>query len=360
MLTIPKNDGFYMPGEHEPQEEVWLGWPERTDTWPWGAKPAQMAFANVANTIVEFTKVTVCVSAQQYDNARQQLNNNVRVLEMSMNDSWFRDTGPTYLVNGQGERRGVDWQFNAWGGLLDGLYFPWDKDDAVAGKITNSYRDSIYRAPFVLEGGSIHSDGEGTIYTTKECLLHPSRNPDLSQDQIEDYLKQFLGAEKVIWLELGLYADDDTNGHVDNIMHVARPGEIVLSWTEDKNDPQYAISQHALELLQSSTDAKGRNIEVHKLTLPKPLHIAPSEGLGFDACEGMVRETGTRMAASYANFLITNGLVLFPMLCEQSDTQAQRELQAIFPEHKIVGIPARDILLGGGNIHCITQQIPLI
>ncbi|MGF1772557.1 agmatine deiminase [Vibrio wakamikoensis] len=360
MLTTPKQDGFYMPGEHQPHEAVWLGWPERTDTWPWGAKSAQTAFADVANTIAEYTDVTVCASAAQFDHARLLLNDNVRVTEMSMNDAWFRDIGPTYLVNNAGERRAVDWQFNAWGGLVDGLYFPWDLDDAVARKIANSYQDRIYRAPLVLEGGSIHCDGEGTIYTTKECLLHPSRNPDLSQQQIEHHLKQYLGATKVIWLDKGLYADDDTNGHVDNLLHVVRPGEIALSWTEDESDPQYAISQQAYQLLNSSQDARGRNIKVHKLSLPEPQTIQHQEGLGFDACEGMDRQIGTRLAASYANFLITNQLVLYPKLCERSDPRAQTELTAMFPDHQVIGIDARAILLGGGNIHCITQQIPKI
>lgn len=358
--STPKQDGFRMPGEHEAHDEVWLGWPERTDTWQWGAKPAQKAFVEVANTIVRYTPVTVAVPSAQFENARFQLDSAVRVVEMSMNDAWFRDTGPTYVVNDQGERRAIDWQFNAWGGLVDGLYFPWDLDDAVASKIASTYRDPVYKAPFVLEGGSIHADGEGTIYTTKECLLHPSRNPDLSQADIEGYLKSYLGAEKVIWVDNGLFADDDTNGHVDNLMHVVAPSEIVLSWTDDVNDPQYAISQAALKTLESEKDAKGRSIKVHKLHLPTPLTITKQEGAGFDSCEGMDRQIGTRLAGSYANFLITNKLVIFPKLCAASDQQAQEKLAELFPQHDVIGIEARNILLGGGNIHCITQQIPKV
>ncbi|MEI6896842.1 MAG: agmatine deiminase [Psychromonas sp.] len=358
--STPKVDGFRMPGEHEAHDEIWLGWPERTDTWQWGAKPAQKSFAEVANTISRYTQVSVGVSASQFKNARNQLNPEIRLIEMSSNDSWLRDTGPTYVVNDKGERRAIDWQFNAWGGLVNGLYFPWDLDDAIATKIANIYRDKIYKAPFVLEGGSIHSDGEGTIYTTKECLLHPSRNPDLTQDEIETYLKEYLGAEKVIWIENGLYADDDTNGHIDNLMHVVAPGQVVLSWTDDINDPQYLISNAALKVLESQQDAQGRNIIIHKLNLPTPLKITEEEGKGFDYCEGMDRQIGTRLAASYANFLITNKLILFPKLCSESDSQAQQQLEQIFPEHSVIGIEARNILLGGGNIHCITQQIPTL
>lgn len=356
--STPKTDGFRMPGEHEAQDEVWLGWPERTDTWQWGAKPAQKAFVDVANTIADYTQVTVAVSAAQFENARNQLAPSVRLVEISSNDSWLRDTGPTYVVNDKGQRRAIDWQFNAWGGLVDGLYFPWDLDDAVAAKIANIYRDPLYKAPFILEGGSIHSDGDGTLYTTKECLLHPSRNPELNQYQIEKQLKEYLGAEKVIWIENGLYADDDTNGHVDNLMHVVKPGEVVLSWTDDENDPQYPISKAALNKLEQEKDARGRSIKVHKLHLPEPLTITAEEATGFDSCDRMDRKIGTRLAASYANFLITNKLVIFPKLSPQSDIQAQLTLAAIFPDHDVVGIEARNILLGGGNIHCITQQIP--
>lgn len=358
--STPKQDGFHMPGEFEMQDEVWLGWPERPDTWQWGAKPAQKAFVDVANTIVRYTPVTVAVPGNQFENALSQLSPEIRVVEMSMNDAWFRDIGPTYVINEQGQRRAVDWQFNAWGGLVDGLYFPWDLDDAVASKVASFYRDSVYKAPFILEGGSIHSDGEGTIYTTKECLLHPSRNPDLTQQDIENYLKEYLGADKVIWIDNGLYADDDTNGHVDNLIHVIAPAEIVLSWTDDEKDPQYAISKATLETLNNVTDAKGRSIKVHKLILPTPLRITAEEGSGFDNCDGMDREVNTRLAASYANFLITNNLVIYPKLCPQSDPQAQSKFETLFPTHDVIGIEARNILLGGGNIHCITQQIPAV
>jgi len=360
LTTTPAQDDFHMPGEHEPHAEIWLGWPERTDTWPWGAKPAQHAFAEVANTIAEFTATTVAASARQYDNARSQLKPSVRVLEMSLNDCWFRDTGPTYVVNDKGERRAVSWQFNAWGGFVNGLYSPWHHDDRVAEKIANSYRDDIYRAPFVLEGGSIHCDGEGTVYTTKECLLHPGRNPQLHQQQIEVLLKSYLGAKKVIWLDQGLYADEDTNGHIDNLMHVVRPGEIILSWCSDENDPQYAISQAAYNLLNSCTDAKNRRLSIHKIPTPPPMTISEKTAAGFDRCAGMERGAGTRLAASYANFLISNDVVVFPLLAKQTDAEARAVLQQCFPSRQVIGVAAKAIVMGGGNIHCITQQIPAI
>ena len=358
--TNSKVDGFRMPGEHEPQEAVWIAWPERPDSWRWGAKPAQSAFVEVAKAIAEETQVNMIVSAGQYDNARQQLPPHIRVVEMSTNDSWMRDMGPSYVVNDEGERRGVDWQFNAWGGLVDGLYFPWDADDAIARKVCEFHGDDSYRAPLILEGGSIHVDGEGTAFTTEECLLHPSRNPDLSKADIEQYLKDYLNVDKVIWLPHGLYNDIDTNGHVDNLMHVARPGEVVLSWCDDPEDPQYAISREALAVLDNTTDAKGRKLKVYRLPVPGPLYIRDDEADGFDVCDGMERSSGVRLAGSYANFLITNRRIVFPLLCEKRDAEAQAMLQDIFPGYDIVGVPAREILLGGGNIHCITQQVPAL
>jgi agmatine deiminase len=349
--------GFRMPGEHEPQSEVWMAWPERRDNWRQGAIPAQQAFADVAKAIAAETPVVMLASSAQLAQARAALPDQIKVLEMPYNDCWMRDIGATYLVNKAGGRCGISWQFNAWGGDIDGLYSPWDLDDAVAEKMLQLTHDPMVNAPFVLEGGSIHTDGDGTLYTTQECLLHPSRNPQLSQQQIEELLKGYLGADKVIWIPRGLY-NDETNGHVDNLMHVVRPGEVILTWCEDPTDPQYAISREAYEVLTTTTDAKGRAIKVHKLPLPGPLYITELEAAGIEPSDGMVRQAGERLAASYANFLITNGSVIFPLLDHATDKIAQATLAAAFPTHRIVGVNAQEILLGGGNIHCITQQVP--
>ncbi|MCP4820377.1 MAG: agmatine deiminase [Shimia sp.] len=357
--TLPAADGFFMPGERAAHDEIWMAWPERTDNWRDGAKPAQRTFVEVAKAIAEVTPVTMAVSAAQYDNARSRLPENIRVVEMSTNDSWMRDIAPTYVVNGKGERRGVQWEFNAWGGFVDGLYWPWDRDNQVASKITEIHRDDSYVAGFVLEGGSIHTDGEGTLYTNEECLLHPSRNPDMTKEEIEQALKDHLGMEKVIWLPDGLY-NDETNGHIDNLIHIAGPGKVILSWTEDKEDPQYEISQRAYEFLSNVTDAKGRSLEIFKVHIPGPLYFTEDEAAGIDMSEGMEREAGERMAGSYANFLITNGRIILPLLDEKWDEEARKVLQEAFPEYEIVGVQAREILLGGGNVHCITQQVPAV
>ncbi|WP_427981661.1 agmatine deiminase [Agarivorans sp.] len=355
----PLADRFYMPGEHTEHSELWMAWPVRTDNWRYGGKAAQAVFVNVAVAIAKHTPVVMVVEHSQFANARSQLPAEIKVLEMSYNDCWMRDIGATYLVNGRGQRRGVNWQFNAWGGLLDGLYFPWDLDDAVATKMLNLTQDDAYNAPLVMEGGSIHSDGAGTVYTTEECLLHPSRNPELSKQQIELHLKKYLGAEKVIWLPRGLY-NDETNGHIDNILHVVKPGEVVLTWCDDPDDPQYHISREAMALLSSELDAQGRSIKVHKLPMPGPLYITEEEATGIDQSEGMERQAGDRLAASYANFLISNGQIIYPLLDQRYDGEAKQVLQQAFPQHQVVGVAAREILLGGGNIHCITQQVPAV
>ncbi|KAA8597737.1 agmatine deiminase [Vibrio sp. 10N.286.52.C3] len=357
--ALPKDHKFRMPGEHEPQSEVWMAWPIRSDNWRYSGKLAQKAFIDVATTIAQNTPVVMLVNHEQFDNARTQLPAHIRVIEMSYNDCWMRDIGATYIINDEGQRRGISWQFNAWGGLVDGLYFPWDLDNAVAGKMLNITQDNGYQAPFVLEGGSIHTDGEGTLYTTEECLLHPSRNPDLSKEQLEQYLIDYLGIEKVVWLPLGLY-NDETNGHVDNIMHVVKPGEVALTWCEDPSDPQYQISREAIDILCSQCDAKGRSIKVHKLPMPGPLFMNKEEAAGINPSNGMERKAGERLAASYANFLISNGQIIFPLLDKQKDHKAKTILEHAFPDYNVIGVEAREILLGGGNIHCITQQIPTI
>ncbi len=358
--STPRTDGFRMPAEFEAHAGCWMLWPERSDNWRLGAKPAQKAFTAVASAIAEFEPVTMGASAGQFLNARQMLPAHIRVVEMSYNDSWMRDCGPTFVVNPDGLVRGIDWDFNAWGGLEDGLYFPWDQDDLVPQKVMNIERIDRYKAQsFVLEGGSIHVDGEGTLITTEECLLNHNRNPHLTRAEIETCLADYLNLEKIIWLGQGTY-NDETNGHVDNLCCFIRPGVVALTWTDDKNDPQYAISSDAFERLSKVVDAKGRKLEIHKIHQPNPILITTAESEGVDAVEGTLpRQEGDRMAASYINFYIANGGVVMPTFGDPHDAPAQAKLEALFPDRRVLGVPAREILLGGGNIHCITQQQPL-
>jgi agmatine deiminase len=355
----PRRDGYRMPGEFEPHAGCWLLWPERPDNWRLGAKPAQQCFVALATAIAGGEPVTVGVSAAQYANARRQLPAAIRVVELSSNDAWVRDTGPTFVVNDRGGIRGIDWQFNAWGGLQGGLYFPWDRDAAVAQKVIEIEGCDRYHAPFILEGGSIHVDGQGTLLTTEECLLNPNRNPHLTRGQVETLLKRYCNVEVVVWLGKGVHLDE-TDGHVDNLCAFVRPGEVVLTWTNDRNDPQYAISRDAYERLKDARDARGRRFKVHKLQQPGPLHMTAEEAAGVDVAEGtQPRSAGHRLAASYVNFYIGNGRIVMPRLDPQRDGDARAKLKELFPKREVVGVPGREILLGGGNVHCVTQQVPL-
>ena len=358
--STPKADGFRMPGEFEEQKQIWMLWPERPDNWRNGAKPAQKVFTEVAKAIAQFEPVTVCVSPAQYQYARYMLPTEVRVVEMTSNDSWIRDCGPTFVINDKGDVRAIDWEFNSWGGLVDGLYFPWDQDNLVAQKVCEIEGIDSYRTPdFVLEGGSIHVDGEGTLLTTEECLLSPGRNPSLTRAEIEEKLRQYLSVEKIIWLPFGIY-NDETNGHIDNMCCFVKPGEVLLAWTEDENDPQYARSRAAFDLLSHTVDAKGRSFVIHKLPIPKhPICITEEDLLGYDFEAGEdQREAGERLAASYINFYLANHCVLLPRFGDENDTVAAEILGKCFPDRRILPVDARVILTGGGNIHCITQQIP--
>jgi agmatine deiminase len=356
--STPRADGYRMPGEFEPHSGCWMAWPERPDNWRSGAKPAQQAFAAVAEAINASDPVTVAVSDAQFEHARSVLSPSIRVVEMATDDAWMRDTGPTFVTDQSGGVRGVDWHFNAWGGLDGGLYFPWDRDDRVARKVLEIEGADRYRAPIVLEGGSIHVDGQGTVLTTEECLLAANRNPALSREQIEQTLRDYLGAEKVIWLGRGV-SGDETDGHVDNLACFARPGVVLLTWSDDESDPQHEISRDALRRLEAATDAQGRSFEVVRLPAPAPLAMTAEEALGVDAREGtMARRAGDRLAGSYVNFYLATSRLVFPLLDERTDAAAAAVLRVAFPEREVVGVPAREILLGGGNIHCITQQVP--
>lgn len=360
LTRTPREDGFHMPAEWAPHSQTWMVWPERPDNWRLGGKPAQHAFATVAKAIAEFEPVTICVSAGQYENARARLDHpDIRLVEITTDDAWVRDTGPTFVINDKGDVRGVDWAFNAWGGFDGGLYAPWQRDDQVASKILEIERCGRYRTEdFVLEGGSIHVDGEGTLITTEECLLNRNRNPHLSREQIERVLGDHLAIDKVIWLPDGLY-NDETNGHVDNFCCYVRPGEVLLAWTDDPQDPNYPRCQAAMKVLETERDAKGRALVVHKIPIPGPLYATDEECDAVDKVAGsQERSSSVRLAGSYVNFLIVNGGIVAPRFDDPRDDEARAILERIFPDHRVVMVLGREILLGGGNIHCITQQQP--
>jgi len=357
--STPAADGFHMPAEWAPHDGCWMIWPERPDNWRLGGKPAQEAFAAMATAIAGGGDlVTMAVSERQFDHARDVLPPEIRVVEVTTDDAWMRDVGPSFVVDGNGGRRGVDWIFNAWGSTEGGLYWPWDHDARVAQKVLEIEGAGRYRAPLVLEGGSIHVDGEGTVLTTEECLLNRNRNPSLTREQIEEHLHAYLGVEKVLWLGAGT-VNDETDGHIDNIACFTAPGVVALHWTDDESDPQHAISLDALRRLEGMTDARGRSLEVHKLPMPGPLHLTEEQARGVDRVQGSVpRVPGDRLAGSYVNFYIANTRVVMPLLDERTDDEAREIVAGLFPGREVVAVPGIEILLGGGNVHCITQQVP--
>ncbi len=381
--TRPTADGFRMPAEFESHEGTILIWPVRPGSWPYGGQEAQKTFLDIAVNLAEGEKVFLCAKHEDYAAMQEAIREkitgmtgdaascdesahaalvekNLCLMELSSDDSWARDIGPTVVVNDKGDRRGIDWQFNAWGGDYNGLYAEWQADNAFASTFMKAIRmDAVDAQDFVLEGGAIHVDGEGTLVVTETCLLSPGRNPSLSKENIEQRLKEMLGVTKVIWLPVGIY-NDETDEHVDNVFAFTAPGEAVLAWTDDETDPQYEMSRRDLEVLERETDAKGRKIRVHKLRIPKkPVCISEYDLAGLTAEPGEdEREVGERLAASYANFYIGNTCVLVPAFGDEMDDPAAELLQSLFPDRKVVQIPARSIIVGGGNIHCITQQIP--
>jgi agmatine deiminase len=354
LKTTPAHDDFWMPAEFEPHEGSWMLWPERPDNWRRNAGPAQRAFAAVAAAIARFEPVTVGASAEQFARARAQLPSAVRLIELSSDDAWMRDVGPSFLVDARGGLRGVHWRFNAWGGV----YRDFERDAQVAQKVLELAGAERYHAPMINEGGAFHVDGQGTVLVTEQCLLNPNRNPQLTRARIEQLLRRYLGVRCVIWLGEGLISDE-TGGHVDNLACFTRPGEVALSWCGDARDPQHRVSRDALERLAAARDARGRRLKIHLLPSPGPLYLTAREARAIQPRGGTrPLRAGQRLAASYVNFYLANGALVLPLLDARTDGIARRALQRIFPRRRIVGVPAREILLGGGDIHCITQQQP--
>lgn len=377
----PLADNFYMPGEFESHRGCILIWPERPGSWGYGAEAAGTAFAAVIKAIAQSEHVYVAVTKDTLPKAQAKLfgsdvsadtmkQGSIELFFAKTDDAWARDVAPTFVKSKESSEketsivRAVNWEFNAWGGTVDGLYASWENDNAFAPLFAEKFGFDWYDAsPFVLEGGSIHSDGEGTLLTTESCLLSAGRNPKLSREQIEAELSRFLGIKKVLWLPRGIF-QDETNEHVDNVCAFLRPGEVVLAWTDNPDDPQYELSQKSLAYLESVRDAKGRSLIVHKLPIPDhPICITEEdlEGYTFEEGEDM-REVGERLAASYVNFYFSNDAIILPVFGgenTESDERAVQLMQKWNPDRKVIPILARDILTGGGNIHCITQQIPL-
>ena len=319
------------PAEWEPHERTLMGWPCRLALWGEELKRARSEYAAVANAIAEFEPVTMIANPDgDADLARAACSDAVEVVALSLDDSWLRDCGPIYVYGDDGRRRALHFEFNGWGGK----YPPWDHDAAVGGLIAAQLGDEVTRVPIVLEGGSIVTDGAGSLLTTEQCLLHPSRNPTLSRAQIEQTLIEHFALERVVWLGRGLIEDRDTDGHVDLIAAFTRPGQALLQMVDAGNPNRANCVENRDRLLRA-------DIEVLEMPHLPYLEIA-----------------GETVAASYLNAYLCNGAVIVPVTGAETDADALRIFGEAYPEREVVAVPGAVLAYGGGGPHCITQQVP--
>lgn len=347
-----------MPPEWYPHAATHIGWPYDDEWWVGQLAGARKEFAELIATIAVFEPVLINVHSQEshasaeehlqeavtevagrdYGRPVDEILANISYFKVPINDIWFRDNGPIFVVNEQGEVAGTDWEFNAWGGKFE----PWRDDNAAAGRLLTHLRMMRFDIPVVLEGGAIEVNGEGVLITTRSCLLTDTRNPHLTEKDNEEVLRDHLGVERVVWLDKGMEFDH-TDGHIDTIVRFASDKVLVCTVTDDEADPSYVSLRRNLERLQQLKSSDGAPYRVVTLPLPKR-HIMLE---------------GERVAASYANFYIGNGFVVVPMYDDERDAEALEILKPLFPGRRVIGLPSSHIATGGGSFHCITQQRPV-
>ena len=331
-----------MPAEWHPHECCWMQWPTEffpinaTSSWShFDLDKGRLAWANVANAISRFEKLKMIVHPNDYKSALNLLDKNIEILQTPIDDAWCRDTGAIFLLNEKNQLGGVDSDFNCWGYKEN-----FEQDDKVAKFMINEANATYFKNDMVLEGGSIHVNGQGTLITTEQCLLHENRNPHLSKDDIENNLKKFFGVTKIIWLKHG--TDEGTNGHIDNVACFSDEGTILAMTCSDKQDTYYDLLSENLEILKTSVDQDNKPLNIVELEMSKKRLIPDDDE-----------------PSSYINFYIANDAVIFPIFGDDvADQNAMKIIKSQFPNRQIVCLDGHDILMGGGNIHCITQQQP--
>jgi len=344
-MSTPKEKKFYMPPEWYPHTCCWMQWPYNNPNHDgYGTVPSwshfdfdkgRLAWSNVANSIAKFEKVKMIVHPDEISKAKKLLNSEIEIIQLKIDDCWARDSGAIFLINKENKLGGIDWEFNGWG-----KFKPFDSDNKVAKFMIQNSSATYFKNNMILEGGSIHVDGEGTLLTTEQCLLNKNRNPQLSKAEIENNLKEYLNINKIIWLKNG--TDEGTDGHVDNIACFVKVGTVLALSCKDKNDPFYERINENLEILRNSTDNRGRKLNVIELEMSYKRLIPDDDE-----------------PSSYINFYIANkGIVMPSFEDEKADNRAKTIVQSVFPDRKIIAINGIDISMGGGNVHCITQQQP--
>jgi agmatine deiminase len=314
-----------------------MAWPCREEVWGDHLEDARAAYADVARAIARFEPVTMIADPAFAADVTLKCGSGVTCMPADLDDSWFRDSGPSFVIDGRGGLAGVDWIFNAWGRR----YRPYDRDAAIAETLLERLSVPRYAAPLVAEGGGIHVDGEGTLIAVEETLINDNRNPGKDKAAVEEILKAYTGTRKVIWLTGGLQ-DDETDGHVDNVACFVRPGVVAVLSTDDREDGNYAALAANRDTLRAETDAAGRPLEVVEIPQAKARWA----------------DNGERLSLSYINFYLPNGGVVLPAFDDPADDVAYDVLESLFPDRELVQVPALDIVRGGGGIHCITQQQP--
>ncbi|MFB6874934.1 agmatine/peptidylarginine deiminase [Streptomyces sp. NPDC056323] len=330
---------FRMPAEWSEHEGCLMAWPVREDLWGSVLDDVKEEYTNVARAIAGFEPVTMVAPPGHGGEARTRCGDEVTVVEMAQDDSWFRDSAPLFVLDGDGNRAGVDFRFNAWGRK----HHPYDSDDRVSALLLEHLGVERIASDMILEGGAITVDGEGTLITTEQCLLHPNRNPGLSRDEIETELKSRLGIDKVVWLPYGGLLDTETDGHVDGVCAFAAPGKVVVSLPDDPDHPDYARMRANRAVLEATTDAHGRAFEI--IDIPQTAFVDMAEG---------------EVEVSYLNYYVANDGVVVPVAGVPQDGDALAVIAAAYPGRKVVGVRAPVIAFGGGGVHCVTQQIPAV
>jgi agmatine deiminase len=334
----PMEEGFRQPAEWEPHAACWVAWPESEELWQEELGPAQEAFVGMCRAIAEGERLEVLVpdARREREAASALAGLSARFHRIPYGDIWLRDTAPIFVRAERGEVASVSFRFNGWGHKYELPH-----DDQVAARVADTSGLRAFRFPFVLEGGSVEADGQGTLLTTRQCLLNPNRNPGMSEVDLERGLRDALGATRVLWLDQGLL-NDHTDGHVDTIARFVAPGVVVCMRPSGSDDPNRDALEAIARALSVMSDARDRRLEVVRV---------PSPGLVEDL-------DGTPMPASYVNFYIGNRAVVVPTYGTGWDDEAVQTIAALFPGRRTIGVPAIAILAGGGAFHCITQQQP--
>ena len=328
-----------MPAEWETHEQCWMMWPTGLDLdrYP-DTERMQKGYAAAANAISQFETVTIVANDSDTKECRNLIDQSVRVHNLQIDDSWCRDTGPTFITDGK-KLGGVDWEFNNYGESLGPDYL---NDQKLAKEITKITSSDYFDAPIVLEGGGIHTDGKGTLMITEDVLLDPKRNPGLDKKEAEKILSNYLGVEQFIWLIAALEYDD-TGGHIDNLACFAPDNVIIALNEEDPEDSNYDRLKENLSRLSGANDINGKAYEIVKIDQP--------------SYDSFLNE---RLPMSYINFYIANNGIVMPVFNDVKDADAIEKIQNVFKNKSVVTVPGRPIVEGGGCVHCITQQQPLI